>query len=513
MSLSLFHPANSIASQKRRMISLHLFNSIHPPGPGLGPGLETSRNMIGSRTMEQQTDDNLKRRLDSQSRAIAESLATMLWVVFVSGKPADRLLAAYLRDRRELGSRDRRVISEIVYGCFRWWGWTQKVLPGSFIEALVKAPRNTHDAGQTDRTILPEEQRFGKNWQDWCRVLYATSVLEQRPADQLTAYWAELLRMQESETNPTVVMSKLAHHQGENYEWKREDLIPAWVGSQLSKDVEPGQLSDWLQKRPPLWLRIQSPDRPSVLSELTSLELLPAAHAKVADAVKIDANRQNLYTLPVYKEGRVEIQDLASQAVGLVCAPKPGERWWDACAGGGGKTLLLAQLMRSKGTIVATDIRSFVLDELKLRARRAGFSNITTREWKGKPLPKDKATFDGILVDAPCSGSGTWRRNPAARWCIEPADITRLVTLQTQLLTNAAASLKPGGTLIYSTCSIFECENRAVAAAFAAAMPEFVLTPFMNPITGAETDGMLQIRPWDGDCDGMFVAKFVRSRK
>jgi 16S rRNA (cytosine967-C5)-methyltransferase len=272
------------------------------------------------------------------------------------------------------------------------------------------------------------------------------------------------------------------------------------------------ELIAWLQRRPPLWLRIQHADARAVLKELAEVDPLIKPHLAIPNAASMGPTRASLYNAPVYKEGRVEIQDLSSQAVGAVCAPRPGQRWWDCCAGGGGKSLLLASLMGGKGVVVASDIRTYKLQELKHRARRGNFSNITTRDWNGGSVPSDKATFDGVLVDAPCTGSGTWRRNPWARWTLRERDIDELAASQAKLLSNASTAVRPGGVLVYATCSMFKRENGTVVQAFLDSHTNFRLEPFRHPLLANEqTGGMVQTWPWDGDCDAMFVARMRRS--
>jgi 16S rRNA (cytosine967-C5)-methyltransferase len=269
-------------------------------------------------------------------------------------------------------------------------------------------------------------------------------------------------------------------------------------------------LVDWLQLRPPVWLRAQV-DPAQALRELAEAELDPKPHPARADAIAIEPPRLNLRNLPCFRDGHLEIQDLASQTIAGVCAPKPGERWWDTCAGAGGKTLHLATLMASKGSIVASDIRTYKLDDLKKRARRAGFSNIRCREWKGKDLPAKKGGFDGVLVDAPCTCSGTWRRNPDARWTLERQEIAEFADKQLSLLNGAAGAVRSGGTLVYATCSMFGAENEGVVRAFLASRPDFELESFPHPLGAGVCPGQLRIWPWDGDCDAMFVARFRRS--
>jgi 16S rRNA (cytosine967-C5)-methyltransferase len=207
----------------------------------------------------------------------------------------------------------------------------------------------------------------------------------------------------------------------------------------------------------------------------------------------------------------LEIQDLASQAVGLACDPDPGERWWDACAGAGGKALHLAALMGGKGLVVATDVNAAKLKEAARRARRSPFRNLTTKPWDGRHVAGKPKSFDGVLVDAPCTAVGTWRRNPDARWTTPREAIARLAALQAQILHAAAAGVRPGGTLLYSVCTLTPAETLGVVRPFLDAHPDFGLDPFPHPLTGAATDGTLQIWPQDADTDAMFLARMVRS--
>ena len=168
----------------------------------------------------------------------------------------------------------------------------------------------------------------------------------------------------------------------------------------------------------------------------------------------------NLYSLESFKNVLFEIQDIASQVIGLVSCAKPGERWWDCCAGAGGKSLQLSSMMQNKGRIVSSDIREYKLDDLKKRARRNEKSNIECRTWDGKALRNKKSeSFDGVLADAPCSCSGTWRRNPDARWRSAPADVNELISIPSSILENTSSAVKNGGVLIYATCSVFDEEN------------------------------------------------------
>jgi 16S rRNA (cytosine967-C5)-methyltransferase len=191
-----------------------------------------------------------------------------------------------------------------------------------------------------------------------------------------------------------------------------------------------------------------------------------------------------------------------------ICAPNRGERWWDCCAGAGGKTLALADIMQRTGKVVAGDIRSYKLEDLKRRARRGNFPNIECRPWDGNKVPPRRSNkFDGILIDAPCSCSGVWRRNPDGRWNSSPEEVEKVTAMQRTVLENVLGALRPGGVLVYATCSAFEAENSAMIRAFLEQHPEFTLESFIDPLTGEKVDGMLKITGASENCDSMFAAR------
>ncbi|MCW5548066.1 MAG: RsmB/NOP family class I SAM-dependent RNA methyltransferase [Opitutaceae bacterium] len=272
--------------------------------------------------------------------------------------------------------------------------------------------------------------------------------------------------------------------------------VPAWVAAEMEL---PADYLRQLQREPALWLRAR-PNHAHALAK----SLFAAETTKLApDAVRFTGT-QDLFKTEQFKTGEFEIQDLASQLVGLACAPQPGETWWDACAGEGGKPLHLADLMHNKGVIWASDRNARRLDTLKRRAARAKLFNYRTAVWDGSAKLPTKTKFDGILVDAPCSGVGTWQRNPHARWTTTPDDVRELAATQLALLNHVAGSLKPGGRLIYAVCTLTRSETTAVADAFGAAHPE--LTP--EPVL-ARTPQLL-LWPHELNANGMFIAAWRR---
>ncbi len=209
--------------------------------------------------------------------------------------------------------------------------------------------------------------------------------------------------------------------------------------------------------------------------------------------------------------GGFEFQDLASQCIGLVCQAKENEKWWDVCAGSGGKSLLLADEMQNKGKIMATDIRKKILEQFKKRIKRTQYTNIKIKDLGDVCFSQE--LFDGVLVDAPCSCTGIWRRNPDLRWTSN-ADICKKSTQnQLEILRMASMKVKEKGILIYATCSLSQQENEEIISNFLKQNKSFQLESFINPLTGEQTKGMLRINFQPFDNDGMFVARLVRVDK
>jgi len=262
--------------------------------------------------------------------------------------------------------------------------------------------------------------------------------------------------------------------------------VPAWLRGEM--DLPPEFLRQ-LQRDPALWLRARPGARAALATSLGDCE----ASDRAPDALRYRGDH-DLFQTADFREGAFEIQDLASQLVGLACAPRPGETWWDACAGEGGKMLHLADLMGNKGVVWATDRSAARLETLRRRAARAKLFNFRVAAWDGGARVPVKARFDGILVDAPCSGVGTWQRNPHARWTTTEQDVRELAAVQSALLENVSRSLKPGGRLVYAVCTLTRSETAAVVGAFTAAHPE--LEPVSQEL----------LWPQDLQANGMFIA-------
>ena len=283
-------------------------------------------------------------------------------------------------------------------------------------------------------------------------------------------------------------------------EGEMKQAIPEWV----REEVEVSAAWLWsLQKEPRLWLRARL-GKGRELAEKLGECWMPGGGLR--EEVLQYRGQEDLFSTPEFHAGEFELQDMNSQVVGFVCNPQAGETWWDACCGEGGKLLHLADLMRNKGLIWASDRAEWRLKKLKRRTARAKVFNYRAVLWNGGTKLPTKTKFDGILVDAPCSGVGTWQRNPQGRWTTELRDVKELAAVQKQLLANAAAGLKPGGKLIYSVCTLTRSETTEVAEAITQQFPELKPLPLRNPFQPDESEKKsLWLWPQATEGNGMFI--------
>ncbi len=267
-----------------------------------------------------------------------------------------------------------------------------------------------------------------------------------------------------------------------------DDWTRRWLGAQ--------------SRRPPLWLRVAEPRhlaavRDALIADGLRIVAQDGAALAVAGATPVFRTRS-------WREGAVEVQDLASQRVGQSVPVAAGQLVWDACAGTGGKTMQLWSRLEGRGALHASDVSPPRLSELRKRLGRVDGRNVRVWPWDGQGpavLPDEvrlRRGFDAVLVDAPCSGSGTWRRRPDARLRAVPATLPKLATQQLGLLAHAAAAVRPGGALVYATCSVWVEENEAVVEAFQAAHPGWARE--QSSLVGAP----------DQDADTLYVATLRR---
>jgi 16S rRNA (cytosine967-C5)-methyltransferase len=278
--------------------------------------------------------------------------------------------------------------------------------------------------------------------------------------------------------------------------------IPLWFEKSIEKRMK---VSNWTSTeldtflsqqdfRPPLWIRINHTEHTkAILDELHAENF----QTEIFDSSIKVTGAKGIFILPAFQKGWFEIQDLASQQIGEHVQAKPGQYVWDCCAGGGGKTMQIASRLKNKGVIYASDIRAYKLLEIKKRSKKAQFFNIRCIEWDGtknsNSFPKEiqnHGGFDWILVDAPCSSTGTWRRNPDAKYRVNQSELENLLSLQLSILQQASTSVAKNGHLVYSTCSFLTEENEGIVEEFLQKNPSFELVKnniLGNPKEDADT--------------------------
>jgi 16S rRNA (cytosine967-C5)-methyltransferase len=392
-------------------------------------------------------------------------------------RPADQALSAYFRAHGELGPRERALVAEAAFAVLR----RRRSLAAA---AGSQAPRELAIAALA-------------------RVLGFSARALDGVAD---AAWVTAVRGADAEAWPPAVRADLP-------DWLWQRLVDAH-GAEEAMRIAHGLLNP-----APLDLRVNLAriSREEALARLAAdgLEAVPTpfSPAGLRLAGKPAINRH-----PLFNEGLVEVQDEGSQLLAWLLAPRRGEMVADYCAGAGGKTLALGMLMRGAGRIYAMDVSEKRLAALRPRAARAGLSNVHSIALAGEADARAKrlaGKLDRVLVDAPCSGFGTLRRNPDLKWRHDPVAVEELAAKQRRILAAAARLVKPGGRLVYATCSILAEENEAVADAFGAAQPDFQPLNCAELLAvqriGLDTGPRLRLWPHRQGCDGFFAAAFRRA--
>ena len=364
------------------------------------------------------------------------------------GAPADRLISEYFKARRYAGSKDRRAVRELVYRAVRLCG----PVPQSGRSAMLAL------AGEDD-SLAP---------------LFDGSNHAPAPIG--------------------------AHEQPAT-----TGIAPVWLAEALAASGIEGEEAAALLGRAPLDIRVNA-----LKADRETIELPEQGEVLSApNGLRYPSGTQ-VEQWPAWREGKIEIQDHASQWVCEAIGAQPGETVIDLCAGAGGKTLALAARHANAISLVAADTDKRRLGNLAPRANRAGAQIDHTvlldpgRELEA--LANWQAKADRVLVDAPCSGSGTWRRNPESRWRLDQAELSRLTKLQAHVLDVAAQLLRPGGALIFVTCSLLDGEGTDQIEAFLARHKGWEVEPIDLPVGRSRGKG-LRLTPYHDGTDGFFVAK------
>lgn len=421
-------------------------------------------------------------------------LLTEIETVF---RPADALVSTYFRGRRYIGSKDRAAVSAMLYDILRHRArlsrWLEKIKAGVDGKALSRALLLAYLVLVQNFTLqevaaLCDGQKYSP-----------------APLNDRERAWLQKLEGQDVEyaAMPDTIRAE----------------CPDWAAPYLKGRFGHNFVAELkaMLSPAPLDLRVNSlkATREDILVELKKLGFEATACTLAPLGIRV-ANRPSLNTLPMLKNGEVEIQDEGSQLVALMVDAKPGQRVVDFCAGAGGKTLAIAAQMQNKGRITACDVLENRLKRSAERFRRAGVHNIETRTLKDERDPwvkRHKGEYDRVLVDAPCSGTGTWRRNPDARWRLLGPGLEQLLPLQANILESASRLVKTGGRLIYATCSLLPEENEKQIRAFLEKHPDFCIVPYKAiwKDNAASTDGdFLSLTPAQHGTDGFFAAVMER---
>lgn len=407
--------------------------------------------------------------------------------------PADQNLREFYRSRRYLGSRDRRMISDLYYGLIR-----------SFRSFLRIAGQEDFDEQIPPPELVPQ-----------VLALYLTSRGEFDPAsvqEGTGVAESELERLHVSaERSPSELLEsrRLAGATG----------FPDWFVERILLEYgsEADALLQSLDGEADVALRFD-PERISsdeLHAQIATLTGVPPEVSNWSDNALLLTGRATLKDLPAVRTGMAMVQDVGSQMVALAADPSPGMHVFDACAGAGGKSFHMADLMRGEGSIVAHDIARSRLARLEERLRVTPRSSIDVMYPDRYVSEKSRLvdSFDLVLLDAPCSGTGTFRRNPGLKLTLRPTDVERARALQWSVFEEYSPLVRTGGILVYATCSLLREENQEMVERFLESNPGFRIEP-ISPERGVPAemirDGLLRTRPDEHGTDGFFAARLRR---
>ncbi len=414
-------------------------------------------------------------------KALLDACAELVRLTLQFNHPADAVVSRFFRDNRNLGPRERATLSETVFKVLR-----QKLL----FEHMARSGSGAKErrlailgfAGPRDfvKSALNDTE---KKWLDMCDSI--------QPAD---------------------LMSQHIHN------------LPDWLARPLKEQLgdEFDSLAKSFQEPGTLDLRVNdlNEKRSEVHKELSAAGIASEPTPFSPWGLRLQG-KPSLAKVKAFERGAVEVQDEGSQLLALLLDAHRGEMVVDFCAGAGGKTLAIGAAMRNTGRLYALDTSAHRLDALKPRLARSQLSNVhpaAIAHERDDRVKRLAGKIDRVLVDAPCSGLGTLRRNPDLKWRQKPEGIADVAVLQTAILDSAARLLKSGGRLVYATCSVLPQENEDIANAFSAAHPDFVQVPVLDELTrlkvaNAQTlcsGQFLRLWPHRHGTDGFFATIWVR---
>jgi len=415
--------------------------------------------------------------------ALLELSAELIAVVNQLEAPADSTVSAFFRQHKNLGQRERACLAETVYALLR--------------ERIKFQNLAQSGSGSMHRRLAMLAWRGNAAF-----LRGALSPQEQHWLEQVQAI------------DPMSLASKMRHNMPE---WLAEPLL-ARLGEE-----EFWKLATSLNEAAPLDLRVNAlklkREEAQEQFKAAGIDAVPTPYSPLG--LRIDG-KPALQKLELFTSGGVEVQDEGSQLLALLLSPKRGEMVVDFCAGAGGKTLALGAAMRNTGRLYAFDTSGHRLTAMKPRLARSGLSNVypvQIAHERDDRIKRLAGKIDRVLVDAPCSGLGTLRRNPDLKWRQSPQAVTELQAKQRAILASAARLVKPGGRLVYATCSLLDAENEVIAAEFAAAHPGFKPLAADEALAKSQVDragelvenGALRLWPHQHATDGFFAVAWERS--
>lgn len=390
---------------------------------------------------------------------LAEAIAEALRRIFEERRYADKVVESILKSNPRWGSRDRRAIAETTYDIVRWW-------------RLIRESAN----------LPPFEKYYAETLSAWL-MLNDEAVPERIAKPNITKH--ELLARHNELLNKPAL----------------KESIPDWMEELLKKEIGESWVNELhaMNQQASVVLRVNTlkTNKAALQQQLQAEGILTKPLNDFDDALMLD-QRANVFQIPSFKEGLFEVQDAGSQLIAPFMDVKPGMRVVDACAGAGGKTLHIAALMQNRGHVIAMDVEDWKLIELRKRTRRAGVGIVETRLIDStKVIKRLHGTADRVLIDAPCSGLGVLRRNPDAKWKLSLDTIEKVKTLQADLLQRYSLMSKPGGKIVYATCSILPSENEKQVEQF-----------LKNNPGKYELEDQHHVMPSEG-FDGFYMARLI----
>lgn len=400
--------------------------------------------------------------------------------------PMDGTIGDYMRGRRYIGAKDRRDIVERLYDMARAHGrlswWLERV-------KAEDTPRNR----LISWLLIGEGKEVTAVQSLFDGTKYAPEKLSEKELKIAKALNAK--KLDDPDMPEAVRVECPPEH---------ETSLRGYFGDDFAKEMAAMMEGATLDMRVNIWRT----DRDTVKEALKKDRVYTDETPYSPWGLRAQ-NKAYLAKTKAFIKGWIEIQDEGSQLISLICGAAPGSHVLDYCAGGGGKTLALASAMRNKGRLVAMDIDKGRLERSRQRFKKGGVADVIevralSEEKNRKWLRRQKGTFDIVLTDVPCSGTGTWRRNPDTRWYHYGPSLEELIKTQAEILDKVAGTVKEGGRLIYATCSLLPEENEEQVKAFLERHPEFALGALPEGVPGE--NGLMRLTPYRHNTDGFFAA-------